>query len=185
MEKQKTKTIYKLCSDGTDRVYIGSTTMSLCRRLRIHFNAYRSCPKKVGSAKELFDIPDSHISIVPLEYVKYNSIRSLRMKLRKHIQNCPTAVNRKRPILLKSDQYQLALKKIQNAKEQYLKNGKEHYLKNREQILEKRRNKRVICSCGRDLRKDCILKHKRNKLHVKKLEEQYEHLKLAVNNIQT
>jgi hypothetical protein len=74
--------IYKLVSDKTDKIYIGSTIKSLPTRLYYH---YKNKDKDNTSSKELLLYDDVRIELI--ETFLCNDVKELRQKEREHISN--------------------------------------------------------------------------------------------------
>lgn len=129
--------IYKLVSDHTDEIYIGSTIQKLSQRLSKH-----ACDFRKGNngctCKKLFDLGD--VKIVLIENVPCNSKEELYKRERHYIEttNC---VNKYIPGRTNAENYQDKKEEIsKQKKEYYIKNNdkiKEYYLKNKEEISKK------------------------------------------------
>jgi hypothetical protein len=72
--------IYKLVSDKTDKIYIGSTIKNLTTRLYYH---YKNKDKDNTSSKELLIHDDVRIELI--EPFLYNDVKELRQKEREYI----------------------------------------------------------------------------------------------------
>ena len=184
---QKSK-IYKLVSDHTDEIYIGSTCQKLCQRLGGHTRGFREGINKCTS-KKLFEL--GKVKIVLIENCPCDCKEELYKRERHYIEttNC---VNKCIPGRTKSE---YRLKNKDKVKEQYLKNvdnikerKKEYYLKNKEEFskqrkeyrlknndkIKERKKVRTICDCGLDINKDTIARHKRTKKHLNLMESKME-----------
>lgn len=60
----------------------------------------------------------------------------------------------------------------QNTKEDSKKKSKQRYENNSEEINKKRREKKIICSCGSEIRKDTVKRHERTQKHIQYIEAQ-------------
>ena len=164
---QKSK-IYKLVSDHTDQIYIGSTCQKLCKRLGQH---KRDCKvnKTPCMSKKLFEL--GKVKIVLIENVSCDSKEEL-LKHERHYIETMVCINKYIPGRTKSEYCQ---DKKEEIKEYLIKNKdkikeykKEHYLKNIDTIKERKKERskvKITCDCGLDMRKDCISKHKKTKKH--------------------
>jgi hypothetical protein len=123
--------IYKLVSDHTDEIYIGSTVQKLCHRLSGH---KRDCKVKNCTSKKLFEL--GKVKIILIENYSCNSKEELLKHERHHIEttNC---VNKCIPFRSKEEKIQHKIKYNEDNKELISKTKKEHYLKNKEEILKK------------------------------------------------
>ena len=77
--------IYKIISDKTDKIYIGSTTQLLPIRLQQHFNSYHSYINGYSntyiSSFEIIKLA-GNIQIILLESVSYNKLTKLELLTR-------------------------------------------------------------------------------------------------------
>jgi hypothetical protein len=130
--------IYKITSPHTDKIYIGSTTQPLRKRLNEHKN---NKIKSITSA-ELFKLGDCKIELI--EEYPCESRKELTRREGIYILNNPNCVNK----------HVAGRTKKESARIDYLKN-KEHY--KRQAVETKKRNKehiqqqykeKFICECG-------------------------------------
>ena len=125
--------IYKLVSNKTNDVYIGSCLMTLSTRLSKHKNKSNQT-----SSKKLF-IDDAIITIVLIEACPCNSKNELKARELFHITNT-LCINANKPFISESTGKEWAKeysKEYFNThKEQVLEYRKAHYESNKEQILE-------------------------------------------------
>ena len=155
--------IYKLVSDHTDEIYIGSTIQKLCKRLGTHA---KDCKVKNCSSKKLFEL--GKVKIILIENYPCNSKEELLKHERNYIETMD-CINKCIPFRSKEEriEYQkeyriknkeditkqnkeYRLKNKDKKKEYDLKNidkikdkKKEHYLKNKEEILKKQNEYRL------------------------------------------
>ncbi len=86
--------IYKLVSNKTADVYIGSCLITLARRLWKHKSDYNSC-----SSKRMFEVPDAIITIVQIEALP-NCRSKAEMKARElHYMTIIPCINVNRPFV--------------------------------------------------------------------------------------
>ena len=169
---QKSK-IYKLVSDHTDEIYIGSTVQKLCHRLSQH---KRDCKVKKTPcmSKKLFEL--GKVKIVLIENCPCDSKEELFKHERNYIETMK-CVNKLIPGRTNAENYQDKKEHYQkkshdryHAKtEEILKKHKEYRLKNNDKIKE-RKKLRTICDCGLDINKESIARHKRTKKHLNLME---------------
>ena len=88
--------IYKLTSTKDDREYIGSTTLTLKKRLSCHRANYNSWKKGKAEYKTSFDIikKDPYaIKLTLLEEVPCQNHSELKVRERALISKCPKCLN--------------------------------------------------------------------------------------------
>ena len=170
--------IYKLVCDTTKKIYIGSTTLKLCKRLAHHnsdFKIYNKGNKKYNTSYEILE--NDNYQIVLLENVKCDNREELLQRERFYIENME-CVNKCIPIRSKTEKKEI--NKI--TKQQYEENNKEsirirkqkYYQEKREYMLERcekyrektDRTQKVMCVCGSLVSKTYISTHKKTKKHI-------------------
>jgi len=182
--------IYKLVSNHTDKIYIGSTCKErLCQRLAKHKSNYKEWIKDNNngyiSSYELFELGD--VEIVLIESVNCNTKDELFKKEREYIDKYKDIiVNKQRPITTKEEfivhQKQYYEKNIEHIKQRTKKyrdvnkekikiyrdthkeQKKEYITVNKDKI-----NKTYECECGSILRVYGKNKHTKTTLHQKYL----------------
>jgi len=157
--------IYKLVSDHTDEIYIGSTIQSyLSSRLGGH---KRDCKTKKNpcNSKKLFDLGD--VKIVLIENVPCNSKEELYKRERHYIEttNC---VNKLIPGRTMAENYQ-------DKKEHYQQKSHDRYHANKEEIL-KQQATPVVCECGLTSTKSHLKRHRQTKRHLDLMESKTHQL---------
>lgn len=180
--------IYKLVSDHTDEIYIGSTIQKLCARLGGHACGFRKGIIKCTS-KKLFEL--GKVKIVLIENCPCDSKEQLLKRERHYIESM-VCININIPGRTMAENYQDKKEHYQKINKEYkLKNKdkikeqtKEYRLKNKDKIKEyclknkdkiKERNKvRTICDCGLDVTKNDISKHKKTKRHMDRIKSKME-----------
>ena len=145
--------IYKLVSDHTDEIYIGSTIQKLCIRLGGHACDFRK--GKNCTSKKLFEL--GKVKIILIENYSCNSKEELLKHERHYIENM-VCINKNIPGRTVAEYYH-------DKKEHF----KEYRVKNKDKIKE-RKKVRTICDCGLDVNKDHITRHKKTKRHLKLME---------------
>jgi hypothetical protein len=133
--------IYRLVSDITDKIYIGSCCMPLRQRLSMHkkmFEYFKNGKRKTCcSSKELLEI-DPHTQIVLIEQFPCNSKEELFMRERYWIENL-NCVNKIRPIITKVEVAHYRKKYFVENKQQILEKAKQYREKNHEEISQKKK----------------------------------------------
>ncbi len=165
--------IYKLVSNCTDGIYIGSTCMPLSKRKNIHKNNYKRWKNgkfNYVTSFDLYDIGD--VDIVLIEQYPCNSKMELHARERHYIESMD-CMNKNVPCRTKKQYYQDNQDKIKEQVKQYRKANKdkikdkkkEYYDKNKNQI-----NEKINCECGgryTKAHKSRHLKSARHQNHIK------------------
>lgn len=147
--------IYKLISDHTDKIYIGSTCKRyLSNRLANHKSDYR-CKPFVCKSAELLKLGD--VKIILLENYPCNDKNELNAREQYYIdQNKDICVNKKNPANTWS-------------KEKQSQYTKEYRAKNWEQMKAQRKpleDKIETCECGSTFKHKNASTHKKCKKHL-------------------
>ena len=149
INKYHNSKIYKIVSDYTDKIYIGSTTQLLCKRIYNHKKHYQEFKKNIGRYIRSFDLIElGEVDIILLENVKCESKEQLHARERYYIElNKEICVNKNIPTRTDKEYYHDNIEKIkqyrENNKEIRKKYKKEYYEKNSEKLKEK-----FNCECG-------------------------------------
>ncbi len=173
--------IYKIVSDSTDDVYVGSTTKKyLCNRMAGHRDHYKKWQQGNFSFITSFEIlKHGDAKIFLLEKYPCNSKEELDSRERWYIDNTENCINKNKPgrtikAWRKENENILRLKeKIYREKNKdrindYLK----HYRnKNRDKIHEKS-NQKHTCVCGNNYTQGNKKRHLRSAKHQKWWDEQ-------------
>lgn len=134
--------IYKLVSNMTEKIYIGSCCVPLNNRLYIHkkmFKYFQTGKRATCcSSKELLEI-DPNIQIVLIELFPCSSKQELFKRERYWIENL-NCVNKIRPITTIDEKIEYRRKHYVENKEEVLKKAKEYREKNSEIIKQKKQN---------------------------------------------
>jgi len=131
MPDYKNSKIYKIVCNTTGKIYIGSTTVLLCKRLASHVNAYRK--GKYTSSKEILD--GGNYSTVLIENMECDTKEQLLRKERHYIESIE-CVNKYRPIVSVEEKKEKEKEYKQLNKEAIVEQKKQYYNKNKEQISE-------------------------------------------------
>lgn len=170
----KTGKIYKLYSDHTDEIYVGSTTKKYLRdRLRAHKNAkkrYEAGKEKANyvTSYQMLDYDDCRIVLI--EDYPCENRQQLHSRERHWIENTPNCVNKNIPTRTMKEYQKVNREKLtelnreyrQENKEKMVKYDKQYYTANRDKILERKkvygqenkdkikekRQQQFKCECG-------------------------------------
>jgi hypothetical protein len=156
--------IYKIVSDNTDKIYIGSTCNPLYKRLWQHKTSYKTFQKtnKYMSSHEILKFEDCKIILI--EDFPCERKEQLIAKERYHIElNKNICVNKVIPTRTNKEYRQQNRDKI-------LEKKKEYYEQNRDKIREQQ-TMVIICECGSKSTKQHICRHYKTIKHIKWVEQ--------------
>ena len=154
--------IYKIYSQQTNKIYIGSTTKLLLQRFLRHkkdYRLYNNGKFHFVTSFHILEYDDCNIELI--EEVEFDDKKELIRRERFHIENS-NCVNKIVPGRTTKEYHQANKEKI-------LEYNKEYNKANKERISEQAKQK-INCSCGSVVRKDNIKNHQRTKKHIKYLE---------------
>lgn len=155
--------IYKVCSFQTDKVYYGSTTQPLCKRMTEHrrnLKKYKNGKYWNISVNQVLEYDDSKIILV--ESWPCNNKYELETRERFYIEN-NYCVNKYIPCRSKGE-----WKKQDkfNNPQKYIDYNKMYYAKNRESLLKKCSEKILCDTCNEHISKAHFSDHKKTKKHL-------------------
>jgi hypothetical protein len=169
MPDYKKGKIYKLVSDQTNDVYIGSTCQTLCQRLTDH----KSRMKRHEAGKERFTTSQNivkfdDVKIILIEDFPCERKEQLEAREYYHMKNEPNCCNKVMPTRTKK-QYQEDKKDIikqytSNLPENKKVYNQSYYEKHKEQMIAKYKEP-YVCECGRTIRHAGKAEHERTKFH--------------------
>ena len=184
--------IYRIVSDQTNMIYIGSTIDKLNKRLTNHicnYNKYLNGNKMYCSSYEILKYDDYKIELIELypcdnknelhekeQYYLtfYKDICVNKQKaytgLTKIEYNKERYQNNKDKIQeYKKEYYQLNREKLLERNRKYKQDNKDkikqYYQNNKDKILEKNKEK-ITCACGSIVRKSDLSRHQKTKKHI-------------------
>lgn len=158
--------IYKIVSDETDKIYIGSTTKTLEERFKGHKYDFKY--KHIYfTSYEILKYPDARIELI-CEF-PCNSKEELEKEegnqIRKYFNIC---VNEVIPGRTNAEYYQdhkEYYKEWRKENKEFLASyHKNYYQNNKEKMLEK-----VECECGEFISKNSLNRHKNRKVHIERM----------------
>ena len=166
--------VYKVVSDKTDQIYIGSTCYQfLSKRLGNHQYSFR---KGINKCTITNILKYGDAKIVLLEKCPCVDKHELAKIERKYIESL-TCVNRQIPGRTRQEYYLANKEKIKEANRLYKLNNKEQVKQYRENYkikhaerLKLDSKKRTICECGKDIMVASKARHCRSHAHIKLLE---------------
>jgi len=182
--------IYKICSNKTDKIYIGSTTQILAKRLHEHVKHYKHYLKtntKYITSIEIIKLEDYYIVLI--EECNYNNKQQLLKREGEIIKlNINNVVNMLIAGRTKEEYYNDNKEHILEYHNQYNNDNKEYILErqrqynidnkekraecdkqyrndNKEKIKE-RKNKPFTCVCGAIIKTDYKSQHNKTNKHI-------------------
>jgi len=182
--------IYKICSNKTDKIYIGSTTQILAKRLHEHLQKYKHYLKtntKHTTSIEIIKLEDYYIVLI--EECNYNNKQQLFKREGEIIKlNSNIVVNRmitgrtKKEYRVDNKEYLLEQQKQynNNNKEKILEYQKQYNIDNKEKRAEcdkqyridnkekikERKIKPFTCVCGAIIKTDYKSQHNKTNKHI-------------------
>jgi len=141
--------IYRIVSNKTDQVYIGSTVLTLDKRFIVHKSDFKT--SRYCSSAEILKHGDARIELI--RDFPCNSEQELAKEEDKYILDCCKVVNCKRASRTGAEYYQ-------ENRAEILEQRKQHYEANRERI-----NQKFDCPCGSTIRKAEKPRHEKSKKH--------------------
>ena len=167
--------IYKISSNLTDKIYVGSTTQTLAQRLSKHTSDYRQYVRTNNvyvSSFEIIKLGDSYITLI--EENNFNNRQQLFrregeiMKLNTNVVN--NNISGRTQAEYKVDNKEYILQYSQGNKQVILAKQKQYYINNKQLILEK--NKQTFtCICGVIIRTSDKLKHMKTNKHINLIQQ--------------
>ena len=179
MPNYKNGKIYKIVCNTTGEIYIGSTTVLLCRRLAGHVLDNKR--GKTTSCKDILD--GGNFSIVLIENLECDTKEQL-LKRERHYIESTICVNKYCPIVSVEEAKERDSKNMKEYyktnKEEILQHKKEYYEKNKEYIKEKHNNVEIALK-KKAYDKEYRLKRKQEKQQA--IEQAIEELHIAVERV--
>jgi hypothetical protein len=160
--------IYKICSNQTEQIYIGSTTNTIEKRFNEHnhcFANYQRNKQKYMTSYDIIKYGDAYIELI--ENFPTDNKFDLRIRERFYIEN-NNCINQVIPIRTEIEKRKS--KKIEKQK-WYSKN------KHRQiEVLRQKDKQEHKCVCGSKYRHSTKLRHTKTKRHLKYLQTPQEQL---------
>jgi len=179
---QKAK-IYKLVSNQTNKIYIGSTCQLLCHRKASHKRDYKNYMNGIGGYVTSFEIAKfDNMDIILIENYPCLNIEVLLARERYWIEKTPETVNKQHPGRTFKEYYELNKDRIHNRNKKYYEMNKEkinkkkmeYYKANKEHLLSIQ-IKELQCICGSTIQKREKTRHEKSKKHQLYLESHTPH----------
>ena len=144
MNKYFNSKIYKIIDNTNNNIYIGSTCQELNVRLSEHKYRYKQFLKGLANSLSSFEIlKNNDYKIELIENIQCNNVKELKQKERYYIDNI-MCVNIQKP----------------------LRTPKEYYETNKD-IINKKRNERKLCECGKYYTSQNYNRHLQSRNHIK------------------
>jgi hypothetical protein len=195
VNKYNHSNIYKICSNLTDKIYIGSTTQTLAQRLSEHTSDYKQYIKtntKHITSFEIIELGDSYITLI--EEHNFNNRQQLFKREGEVMKlNSNNVVNMMIAGRTYKEYYNDNKEHLAEHKKEYYTNNKEHileyhnkyrldnrqvisvkkkqnYIDNRDQITEMKKQT-TICECGTIINKQHKLRHMKTTKHINLIQQ--------------
>lgn len=158
MERYQQGRIYAIRSNETDEIYIGSTCLTLPKRLYKHresMKRYKEGKMHYKSSYKILEHADHYIELI--ELYPCNSKEELCRRegeiMREHVNRVNKQLAGRTKAEYRADN-----------KEQRAITDKEWYEKNKASILQKQKNK-IVCECGSEITQSSKSYHIKSKKH--------------------
>ena len=152
--------IYKLVNNVDDKIYVGSTTTILTKRLHQHKLKSKTCPERT-CYKHLINIGWGNVEIILIENYECKSKEELHARERHFIDELKPELNKQLPGRTLAEWYQ-------DNKETHKNNVKEYRDNNPEKVKQSKKQwatQEINCECGKKVSRECLTKHKKRKQH--------------------
>jgi hypothetical protein len=167
MSNNSTSYIYKLTSDKTDKIFIGSTSQNLDERLAQHKRDYkRYLEHKYHYVASFEFVTHKNCKIEVLHSIKSSDKSKIRKWKQIYINLNPHCVNKHNACRCKDRVYSQRYYKRNYEK---ILQRKVEYRKNNWSEISKRRSQKIECECGLFISKSNFAKHKRTAKHIKSI----------------
>lgn len=197
--KYKNGKIYKIINDVDDKIYIGSTCDTLCKRMANHRNMSNRCNTKIYS--HFISIGIEHFKIILIEKYPCDNKNELLKREAHYIKELKSELNQVRPFITEEERKEAKIKyynsnkaklcegmakrrsnnKVEDAikqkewresnKERVKRVKKEYYMNNQDKIKEKRGIK-YTCTCGKNLTFAKKKRHESSVYHISRMNYQ-------------
>ena len=164
---QETK-IYKIYNTINDDLYIGSTTLKLCERMRDHRSRHRAQAYTHLLYKAFAEHGIDNFYIELIEKCPCNDKDEAHKKEGEWIRNLKPSLNKALPGRTKKEYHEHYKTYFSQLQKEYYKTNKEHILeasKDRYQVIKEDRLQKVQCECGCVINRSSLLKHRKTKKH--------------------
>ena len=179
--------IYKIYNTVNDDIYVGSTTLKLCERMRDHRYCINNKTRQhYPLYKAFIEHGVEHFFIELLEKCPCNDIEELRRKEGEYIRSLKPSMNRfvagrtrqeyhndnkERISKVNLEWYRINKEKIK----QYLEDTKEHRAQTKKIYYENNKEKMVLrkitCECGCVITRNSLMRHQRTKKHIELMKD--------------
>ena len=172
INKYNSSKIYKICSNLTNNIYIGSTTQSIKQRLSEHVKNYKQYIRtnnKYTTSYEIIKLGDYYITLI--EEHNYNNKQQLFKREGEVMKlNINNIVNNRIAGECNGDKAEYMKQYYNNNKEQVTEYHKQHYNNNKEHIAEQNKQA-IICECGSTITKQHKLRHMKSTRHINLIQQ--------------
>lgn len=167
--------VYRIVSDQTDQVYIGSTCNPLSRRMtghRAHYREYLAGKSQIGkySSYEILQYEDAQIVLI--EDVPCENKEQLRRRERYYIEITPNCVNKQVPGRTRAEYFdenkEIRAEKhkvYQETKKDAIAKQRQSYRNSHKAEIAEKYKQKIVCECGCTVTAWNIYQHRKTKKH--------------------
>jgi hypothetical protein len=184
INKYHNSKIYKLISDHTDKIYIGSTFQKfLSVRKAGHKSDYEKFKNNNGSYTTSYELIElGNVDIILIENFKCENKEELHARERYHIElNRELCVNKHIPTRTKKEWIKDNKQHLEEYQKEWNENNKEYvkerskkykeyrkeYYNNNKEIIKNKKKEKFNCECGGQFSYSCKSGHLKTKKHLK------------------
>ena len=179
--------IYKIYNTVNDDIYVGSTTLKLCERMRDHRYCINNKTRQhYPLYKAFIEHGVEHFFIELLEKCPCNDIEELRRKEGEYIRSLKPSMNRFVAGRTRQEYHNDNKERILEVRrgyyhdnkdkyKQYLEDTKEHRAQTKKIYYENNKEKMVLrkitCECGCVITRNSLMRHQRTKKHIELMKD--------------
>jgi hypothetical protein len=178
LSRYKNGKVYKLVSDVSPLIYIGSTCKTLSTRLSCHKSAYKENGKRQAISRQLFEL-GGNVSIILIEEINCENKQQL-LRRERHFIETMDCINKVIPIREPGETNTLyyyaniEVCKAKNMERHYnnMATNPEYVNKRHEQAKayrEKTKDVKITCECGTITTPKHLARHKKTQKHLELL----------------
>ena len=172
--------IFKIYNTITDDIYVGSTALKLCERVRDHRHCIKNETKKTRPLYKAFiEHGVGNFFIELIVKCPCNGKYELRKKEGAYIRELKPSLNIRIPGIhgqkeyiheQKKQYYEINKERILQIQKEYKENNKEYIREHNKQYRENSKEY-IACECGCRLTTSCLARHKRSDKHKELMNE--------------
>ena len=156
--------IYKIYNTINDDIYVGSTTLKLCERMRNHRSCIKNETKKTRPLYKAFiEHGVEHFYIELIEKCPCNDIDELRKKEGEYIRLLKPSLNKQIAGRTKNE--------YREDNREYLREYEKQNRENNKEYIKAYKATKIKCECGCDVTINHLARHKTSDKHKKLMNE--------------